>query len=155
MAAWETVTSAKLQRRMFAEWGALQRIAERAGGTWADIVSDAISAVVNRVRGAVRACQRNDSLGEEGSIPPELVSATYLLLRLELIATVPGAVSLNDETRKTLTSQAQRDLSATADCKLAITPPATAAASQPASAPGLYEGDDSIPWPDTPGSSNA
>lgn len=150
MANWETVTSAKVQRRMHQEWSALEKVANRtAAGTWDDVVSDVISQVVNRVRGRIKACNRNTALGAEGSVPPELISATYILIRLELIATFPGVVTLNDETRKGLAKQANDDLKDTAACDITITPPDTSADSEPPSAPGLYGGDEAVLWPGT------
>ncbi len=151
MAGWVTLNSDYLQKRMRFEWPKLKDAANRAANdadAFSDTVTDILADVCNRVRGAVAANSRN-TLGAEGTVPPELAGAAVTLARLELIAVVPGAVSLNDETRKALAKSANDQLRDAADGRLAITPPATSATSAPDPAQGVYGGDEAIAWPDT------
>lgn len=150
--AWVTFDAAYLSRRMLPEWQPLKdRINMIPGVAFDAVVSDVIANVVARVRGSVAACQATRTLGADGTIPPELAGAAVSLCRIELISTVPGAVSLADETRKELLRDARAQLDAAAACKIAITPPDTAPTTPTApAAQGKWGGDSGLLWGSTP-----
>jgi hypothetical protein len=148
---WLTLTAEYLERRMPLEWPKLRDFVKKGQGgaaVWDTTVADIIDNITTRVRGRVKACPANTTLGAEGSIPPELAGAAVNLCRLELIAIFPGAgVSLNEDTRKQLAKSANDDLIAVARCELSITPPADAAAVQAPAAQGVFGGDPLIRFP--------
>lgn len=150
--AWTVITSDSLKARMPIEWAAMQRIIAANGTTYASVTDGVIADVVSKVRGAIARGNRNGqqpALGAEGSVPPELVRATLILCRLDLAAVFPNAIALNDETRKSLTKSAEDDLKAVAKGELSVSPADDAAADPPPDAPGVYGGDDLLPWPGT------
>lgn len=151
MADWVTLNSDYLQRRMRLEWPKLRDAANRAANdstAFDTMVTDVLSDVVNRVRGSV-AANRANTLGAEGTVPPELSGAAVALARVELVSTIPGVISLSDDTRKSLVETANKQLTDAAAGKLAITPPANAATSAPDPAQGVYGGDTALIFPDT------
>jgi len=150
MAGWVTINAAYLRRRMPVEWPKLKNIADETHDvSFDDVVVDVIANVVERVRGAVSAFPGTRSLGESGTVPPELAGAAVTLCRLELHGVYPGVGSLQDETRKALLKSADDQLKQAAAGKMGITPPDTAAASAPAEAGPVWGGDSVVEFPDT------
>ncbi len=95
---WILITDSDLRKKFSeGEWDAFTASALVAGVT--TVVPDAITAVVGRIRGAVRAGGLN-ALGPAGTVPPELLTATWDLLRVELASRVPGSGIAFDDVRK-------------------------------------------------------
>lgn len=147
--AWETITAALLQRRMPSDYGTLQKAAEQKRMDWDTTVEEVIESVVNEVRGYV-AAWRSNSLGSEGTVPPELVRVTITKCRLELIAILPNTGIMADDLRRSTEKRADETLREVAKGNFAVSPPSDAPASAPAAAPPLVGGDLATPWPDTP-----
>lgn len=151
---WSTITAALLERRMPTDYKTLQKAAVAAKMDWDTTVSEVIENVVNMVRGYVSGPDKKP-LGAAGSVPPECVAVTITLLRLELIAIIPGGVNLADDLRRSMEKRAHEYLALVAKGTIGTTPPDTSPASQPVSVDPLVGGDLANPWPDTPYSGNS
>jgi hypothetical protein len=117
--------------------------------TISDAVTNEIRDVVNRVRGAVRSCASNKSLGPEGTVPPELVGATAILCVEALATNVSGTNIMWTKAREDAAKKADKLLEAVAACKYRVSPAEDAPVSSPPQAPGKYGGDAILTWPDT------
>lgn len=134
--SWISITAADVQNRLTgAELSALKGAAKAASQNGDTILSEAISTVVKKVRGYVAGCSRN-VLGETGTIPDELQSATLNLIRDYLFNRLPAMKDLNDELRQNETKAALAELRDASACKIAIVPPESPAATQ-AAGPGI------------------
>lgn len=129
---WITLSSTDLEYYLSGpEMSALPNAAKAAGQVAADVIAEAISDSIKRVRGYVSACATN-KLGEGETIPEELKSATLCLARKRIFTRLPGMKSLDDEPRQQEYKDSVELLRDVAACKFGIVPPEEAAADQAA-----------------------
>ena len=111
----------------------------------ADVVSGVIGDVVSLIRGYVQGNPDN-TMGAEGSIPPETTHAFYTLARLAMIATIPGGTALADEVRKEMERNAYSQLNKIASGDIRISPADDSASDPPGNADGVFFGDEPLEW---------
>lgn len=143
--AWTTPTSETLQLRMAADWASLTSASRNNAVTMANVVAGVISDVVGTIRGYIQGNPDN-TMGAEGSLPPETMGIFYTLARLALIATVPGGQALADEVRLKQEMNAYDQLKMIAKGTIRVSPADDAAADAPAAAAAVYTGDSPLDW---------
>lgn len=130
--AWISLTEDDVARRLTAaELTALKTAAKASGQDGDEILEEAITDVLKRVRGYVAACQRN-ILGDGETIPDELRASALALIRDFLFTRLPGMRGLNDEIRQKETDRALAELRDVAACKFLIVQPETESSDQAA-----------------------
>ncbi|MES2705128.1 MAG: hypothetical protein V4726_00865 [Verrucomicrobiota bacterium] len=128
------------------EYDAFSALALTAG---ASVVPGCIRRTVNRVRGAVAASGKY-ALGPEGTVPPELESATIHLLRRELATRLPQSGIDFDDLRKDGLRDAENQLQEVREGHAGISPPETLSPSSPASDAGAWGSENQIIFGDGP-----
>lgn len=136
---WVTITEKKAKTRLGAREyqvvanGALNEGAERP-------LTQAIRAAVESVRGYVRSCPTN-TLGPDGTVPPELETETLLLVVEDLSTRLPTAGIVIDDNRRKALDRAHQKLRDVQRCEFRITPPEVTGATSPVSDAGGYGGE--------------
>jgi hypothetical protein len=143
MSDWITVTEALCASRFAeGEWAAFSAKAKAVAGS--DVLTTTIRAVVNEVRGAVASNPVN-TLGVDGTVPPELENACMVLLRRALAARLPQANVVFDDIRKGELSDAKDLLKEVAKPGgRYISPPSVAGENSPEADGGVSGGEDYI-----------
>ena len=120
---WVSPSEADMQRVLVAAQLAALRTAALGAGQ-ADPFTGARAAVVAEVRAAIQTCERNRVSSAEGTVPPELLSATAYLIMAELQGRLP-ALALSESQRDQV-KEARAKLERIANCKLAVSAPSQA-----------------------------
>lgn len=122
---WITPTSATIKSRISGpELDALKSAARAAGQTPDGLVDDAITRVVNLIRGY---CAKHNQLGTSGTIPDELESSFGALWLYEFITRLPNSSKLLDDRRAKAYDDPMRLLRDVSSGAFKVVPPESAA----------------------------
>jgi hypothetical protein len=137
--AWITPTLTQCQTRLSGpEWTSLKSAAKQTGQVGDDMAQAVIDNTVTRIRGRV-SVRPGNVLGEEGTIPDELMSCFLSLWVYDFITRLPAMKSLLDERRVEAWKTAESELRHAAEGKIRFVPPTTAAPDNEQAAAGGVE----------------
>lgn len=132
---WITPTPAQCKARLQKEWAAVANAAKATGETVDAVVQRVIDQQVTRVRGRVPASVK---LGEEGTIPDEMLSCFLALWVYEFLTSLPGMSDPLDDRRVRAWEAAKEELTALSLGRVRIVAPVEPAPStQQAAGPGV------------------